>query len=89
LISPLICPPPEPADRDCPLYDARLAIVGEDAALRRTIVREARSHVSFAELIAAEAAEKERSAARPALPAPAPELSPLPFLKHVTKEGTP
>ena len=57
-MTPLTCPPPpSPDDRDCPLYDARLAAVGEDAALRRLVIAERRSYGDdLGDLIRAEAA---------------------------------
>jgi hypothetical protein len=68
-----------------------LEVVGDDAALRRLILLEQRSHVGLTDLIRAEAtvqAARDRQASKPARPQaalPAPPPEPLPFLKHDQK----
>lgn len=86
---PLTCPSPslprQPDDQDCPLHDARLDVVGQDAALRRLVVMESRAHVGLSDLIQAEATSRpETSRPQPALP-PA-ESSPI-FIRN--QKGVP
>jgi hypothetical protein len=80
---PLTCPPPQPEDRDCPLYDARLDLVSDDAALRRLIVRERHKVApSLSTLIRAEATAPVSRPPLAALP-PAAEPDPLPIPDHL------
>lgn len=86
---PLVCPSPEPAAHDCPLYDQR-ASYGGDESLRRLILTERRRYApGLAAQIRAEVAGarshepyvRQPVATLPprqaALPAPRPESLPI------------
>lgn len=80
---PLVCPAPRPRERDCPLYAARIAVVGSGAALRRAILTSRPPRPALTNLIRA---ERRASARIPAALPPGPPPEPQSILDQLKEE---